>query len=169
MKREILEKVKEHGVRRWKKGMEEKSTLGIYMEKEWGMAKYIQVVGRKEDLARARGGDWLTRDRTREWRDGGGKCPGCGHERETREHIIWECKEYKAIRAKVLRRVSEEGIEVGQRGGGDWTEETRYVLGIGAGMEVREFGVKFWEWRMACMSEIWKARNECVKRAENRR
>ena len=157
-KGEIKEAIHKKGVETWKKGMELKKTLGVYKGREWGAAKYIRVVGRKEELARARGGDWMTGDRTGKWKVGVEKCPGCGKAGETREHIIWECEGYKDIRDKMGQMMENEGAEWATKEGGDMVEKTRYVLGVGDGEKTSGEVEEFWEQRMGIMGELWKKR-----------
>ena len=109
-KKEIQRNVSQYGLRKWRNGMENKSTLSWFRMKETPCyVKFYDGSWSSELLFKARSQSLEVNERTHRWNAERSKeCKGCRcHADESVYHIIVECERYERERNVLIQSVSE--------------------------------------------------------------
>lgn len=153
----IEKRVREYGLSKWKRGMEEKSSLEWYKCKEcpkyesWYDGSMGGVL-----LFKARSGSLEVAARTYRWENDGCKvCRMCDSGvDETIKHLIFECDRYDIERRTLFEVVRDEiGSECFVEMCGDSGRVVRFLLGLDAPVssslmyKVKEYLIQVWNIR----------------------
>ena len=158
----ITQRIKDEGLRKWREGVEGKSTLKYYKEKKKPQKEVCYDGGWGSSLLfKARSGSLETNERTRRWNGVGPYCTLCNAGggdpvEENIEHILTECTLYNIERNRLENYMENKfGME-------EWDEiKGREDRGIGVVLgltgELNGEGIQYTK---KILENIWKKRNE---------
>ena len=167
--KEIDKRVKERGLKEWKKGMEKKKSLLYYANKERPNWEPIyNGTWESSLLFKARSNSLEVKERENRWKNTDERCNNCNIDtKEDLRHLLIECPKYEKEREKLERKIK---MKIGEHA---WEQEKRkmdngvkFILGLEKEkistlmLETKEYLKEIWLKRKKSQEKIIMEEND---------